>query len=410
MKIWVKLLIGSALGCALGFLLPGENEGVMGILGWLEQFALRLGRYSAVPLLFFALIVAVYQLRMDKAFWPIVGKCVLVMLGAAALVIASGIGVTILFPPARIPIQIAEQVETVSLDLGAAMLRVFPDNMFAALLGDGTFILPLCVLAFFLGMGLSFDRNYAKSLISLTDSLSRIFYHIAAFFTEIIALAMIVLSAYWAARYHAAIQTGVFRDLLFLLGILSAALVFVVFPLLLYLLRPKANPWTALYGSLGPALAAFFSGDLNFTLPLVIRHSKENLGVRRRANSVITALFAVFGRAGSAMIAAVSFIVIIKSYSSLGISLGDVTAIGLRAFLLSFLLAAYPGTGAFTALAALGMGYGRGFDSGYLNLKPIAFYLVAAGAFIDVMICSFASYAIARISGLQEDKDARYFI
>jgi Na+/H+-dicarboxylate symporter len=410
MKIWVKLLIGSALGCALGFLLPGENEGVMELLGWFEQFALRLGRYSAVPLLFFALIVAIYQLQMDKAFWPLAGKCALVILGAAALVIALGIGVTLLFPPARIPIQIAEQVETSSLDLGATVLRIFPDNMFAVLPGDGTFILPLCVLAFFLGMGLSFDRNYAKPLISLTDSLSRIFYHIAAFFTEIIALAVIVLSAYWAVRYHAAIQTGVFRDLMLLLGILCAALVFGVFPLILYLLHPRANPWAVLYGSLGPALAALFSGDLNFTLPLIIRHSKENLGVRRRANSVITALFTVFGRAGSAMVAAVSFIVIIKSYSSLGISLGDVAAIGLRAFFLSFLLAAYPGTGAFTALAALGMGYGRGFDSGYLNLKPIAFYMVAAGTFIDVMICSFASFAIARTNGLQEDKDMRYFI
>jgi Na+/H+-dicarboxylate symporter len=410
MKIWLKLLIASGLGLALGFLLPSDNEGVLKILGWLEQFALHLGRYSAMPLLFFGLVVAIYELRLDKDFWPLAVKCILTLVCVSAVVVFLGIGATLLFPPARIPIQIAEQVDLISLNLGAVILRVFPDNMFAALLGDGTFILPLCAMAFFIGLGLSFDRNNAKQLIALTESLSRAFYHIAAFFTEIIALTVITLSAYWAARYHAVMDSAVFRDLLLLLGILAAALVFIIFPLILYIIHPKANPWSVIYGLLAPALAAFFSGDLNFTLPLIIRHVKENLGVRRRANAVTVSFFAVFGRAGSAMVAAVSFIVIIKSYSSLGISLNDVAAIGLRAFFISFLLAAYPGTGAFAALAALGSGFGRGFDSGYLNLKPIAFYLVSVGTFIDVMICSFASYAIAKTGAMQEDKNARYFI
>jgi Na+/H+-dicarboxylate symporter len=410
MRIWVKLLVASVLGVTLGFLLPYENQSVLGVLGWFEQFALHFGRYSAIPLLFFALVTAVYKLRMDKAFWPLVVKSFLVMIGSAIFVILSGIVITILFPPARIPIQIEEQVETLMPDLAGTVLKIFPDNMFSVLLTNGMFIFPLCVFAFFIGMGLSFDRNYSKPIINLVDSLSRIFYHIAAFFTEIIAFAIIALSAYWSIRYHALLNTGVFRDMMLLLGILSAVLVFVIFPLLLYLLKPRSNPWVQLYGSLGPAFGAFFSGDINFTIPLLIRHVKENLGVRRSANSVIVSLFAVFGRAGSAMVAAVSFIVIIKSYSVLGIPLGDAAAIGVRAFLISFLLSPYPGSGAFTALALLGMEYGHGFEAGYLILKPLAFYLVSIGTFIDVMIFSFASYALGKMSGLQEDKDTRHFI
>jgi Na+/H+-dicarboxylate symporter len=409
MKIWVKLLIGSVLGAILGFLLPFENENVLGVLAWFEQFALHLGRYSAVPLLFFALVIAVYELRMDREFWPLAGKSFLVMICGAVVIIFLGIVVTLLFPPARIPIQ-EEQIETISLDLPGTILQIFPDNMFDALLTEGMFIFPLCVLAFFIGMGLSYDRNYSKPIVSLADSLSRIVYHISVFFTEILALAIIALSAYWAVRFHAALQANVFRDLILLLGIFSVVLVCGIFPLLLYLLKPKTNPWAQLYGALGSAIGAFFSGDINFTLPLLIRHVKENLGVRRRANAVTVSLFAVFGRAGSAMVAAVSFIVIIKSYSSLGISLPNVLSIGIRAFLISFLLARHPGTGAYTALAVLGMGYDRGFEAGYLILKPLAFYLIAIGAFVDVMFCSFASYAIGKTSGFQEDKDIRHFI
>ena len=143
---------------------------------------------------------------------------------------------------------------------------------------------------------------------------------------------------------------------------------------------------------------------------MLFRHAKENLGIRRRSNTVTVTILTIFGRAGSAMVAAVAFIVIIKSYSSLGIASRDILVIAGRVFVISFLLAGHPGDGAYTALAVLCLGYGRGFEAGYLILKPLAFYLIAVGTFLDVMIATFASYAISRFSGFQEDKEARHFI
>ncbi|MDR2470598.1 MAG: cation:dicarboxylase symporter family transporter [Treponema sp.] len=410
MKIWVKLLIGSALGMALGFLLPGENGSVLSAMSWLEQLALHIGRYAAVPTLFFSLIIAIYELRQDQEFWPLLGRSFLVMLGGAAFIIASGIIVTLLFFPARIPILMEEQYETVSLHLADMTLELFPSNIFSALVNDGIYLLPAWVLAFFLALGLGLDRNYSKPVLTIGDSLSRVFYHIASFFSEIIALAIIVLASYWAVRFHGVLRAEVFRDLILLLGIFGAVLGFGIFPLFLFILKPKVNPWITLYGSLGAALAGFFSGDVNFTLPVLYRHAKENLGVRRRSNAVTVSLFSIFGRAGSAMVAAAAFIVIIKSYSDIGFPVRAIMSIGIRAFAISFLLAGHPGSGAYTALAVLGMGYGRGFEAGYLLLKPLAFYLVAVGTFLDVLFCSLASYAVGKWSGFQEDKDMRHFI
>ena len=410
MKIWIKLLIGSVLGVVLGFLLPYENQTIFSVMAWLEQLALNIGRYAAVPLLFFSLVIAIYELRQDREFWPLIGRCFLVMLGGAVFIIGSGIIVTLLFSPARIPILIEEQYETVSLHILDMVLGIFPPNLFTALFNDGLYLLPAWFLAFFLAMGLGLDKNYSKPVLSLTDSLSRIFYHVAAFFSEILVLVIIALAAYWAIRYHAALRSDVFLDLILLLGIFALFLGFGIFPLFLLILQPKTNPWVSLYGSLGTAFAGFFSGDINFALPVIYRHVKENLGVRRRSNAVTVSLFSIFGRAGSAMVAAVSFIVIINSYSRLGIGISSVITIGLEALLISFLLAGHPGTGAYTALAVLGMNYGRGFEAGYLILKPMAFYLVAVGTFLDVMFCSFASYAVGKWSGFQEDKDIRHFI
>ena len=410
MKVWLKLFIGAFLGLFLGFFLPSDNLAIQKGIAWVAELAIRIGRYGLAPILVFSLTIAIYELRQDGQFWKLVFSTFLVIIICSVFVISAGILVTLLFPPARIPILIEEQAEVISLYTADNILRIFPSNMFSAVVSDGIFLLPLCIFAFFLGMGLSYDRNYTKPVISLVDSLSRIFYHIASFFSEILGIVMIALSAYWAIRFHNVLKADVFRDLILLLGIFSVVLGFGILPLILYFLKPKTNPWAVLYGSLSQALAGFFSGDINFTLPVLFRHTKENLGIRRRSNTVTITILTAFGRAGSAMVAAIAFIVIIKSYSSLGITTRDILIIAGRVMLISFLLSGHPGDGAYTALAVLCLGYGRGFEAGYLILKPLAFYLIAVGTFLDVMIATFASYGISRFSGFQEDKEIRHFV
>jgi Na+/H+-dicarboxylate symporter len=411
MKVWIKLLLGTLVGILAAQFLPPDNQQVNATLLWLEELSLRIGRYTVVPLLVFSLSIAVHELRQEGRFWSMVLRSFICIAAAGLVVIASGLLVIQIFSPGRVPIHVEEELGTVSLDTAANILALFPSNMFQALAGDGVYLFPACVFAFFLGMGLSYDRGFTKPVIVLVDSLSRIFYHIAVFFSEILGFFMIILAAYWALRFKGVLREKVYNDLIILLGGLSIGLCFIIMPLFLYFLRPKVNPWAVLYGNLGPALASWFSGDINFTLPLMLRHGKENSGIRRRSNTLVLALFNTFGRAGSAMTAAVAFILIIKSYSRLDITLVDSLSIGLRAFVISFFLAGRPGDGAYIALALLCLGYGRGFvEAGYLFLKPLAFYLVTIGTFLDVMIASFCSFAIARVSGCQEDKSPRYFI
>jgi Na+/H+-dicarboxylate symporter len=394
----------------IGFLLP-DNANVFAALSWLEKFAIGIGRYTVIPVLVFSLTVAVYELRMDDQFWSIIFKNILFILVSSAVVIFIGIAVTMIFTPGRIPIGTIEQMEVLSLNVGDNLLDIFPSNMLSVIFTGGIYLFPACIFAFFLGLGLDYDRNYSKPVISLVDSLSRIFYHIASFFSEILGFVLIVLAAFWAVRFNGLLQAKVYKDLLVLLGVFSVVLCFGIMPLFLYLLKPKTNPWHILYGFLGPAIAAFFSGDINFAIPVLIRHTKENFGIRRRSSSISLALFATFCRCGSAMVAAAAFIVIIKSYSYLRIGTIDLFTIGIYAFLFSFVLARHPGDGAFIALAALCLTYGGGaYSAGYLILKPMAFYLAAIGAFIDVMLNSFCTYVLARTNGFIEEKNLVHFI
>jgi len=403
MKVWVKLLIGSILGITLGLLLP-ENQQVREAVVWLEQLALRVGRYAVVPMLVFVLTIGIYELLQDKQFWPLVLKNGLMIAGISVLVIAMGVLVTLVFSPARIPILAEEQLEAIRLNIAANINELFPYNMFSVFAGDGAYLFPVCVFAFFVGLGLSHSRGHGKPAIALVDSLSHIFYNIALFFIEILGFVIIALSCYWAVCFREVLRTDIFIDLILLLGIFAIVLGFGIFPLLLYFVRPKVNPWAVLYGSIGPAITAFFSGDVNFSLPVLLSHTTQNLGVQRKSSAVSLTLVTTLCRAGSAMVAAIAFIVIFKSYSLMRITSVEILSISVRALAISFALARHPGDGAYTALAVLCMGYGKGFEAGYLILKPLAFYLIAIGAFLDVMIASFATYVTAWLSGFVEEK------
>ncbi|MCL2558554.1 MAG: cation:dicarboxylase symporter family transporter [Treponema sp.] len=412
MKIWIKLLAGSALGIILGLVSPQDGR-LAEILPWLEQFALRLGRYALVPMLFFSLAIGVHKLREERRLFSTALRAALVSAAVSAAVIALGVTATMIVissAPGRVPIVAEEQAQAVGFDLAGSALEMFPLNMFQALSSDGVFLLPIYAMAFFIGLGLSFDKAHGKQMAGLADSLSRLFYHISSFFVEILGFLMIALCAYWAIRFRNAASMAVFNWMMVSLGIIAAAIGLVALPFLLCLLRPKANPLSALYGSVAPAIAAFFSGDINFAMPALALHAKESFGAKRRSSALVLPMLAAFCRGGSAMVGASAFIVVFHSYSGMGMSVADATSLGLSALLLSFMLARHPGNGAYVALAALSLGFGRGYEEGYLILRPIAFYLVAVGAFLDAMIASLANYACARMGAFVEDRSPRQYV
>ena len=410
MKVWVKLLIGSALGVALGFILPPDAAAYAGVAETVHTVALNIGRYTAVPLLFFGLIIGIYELRAAGKFWPLVGRTFLVLIPISILVISLGIAVTFIFPPERVPIITEERTQALSIDAASFFSMLFPENMLAVVSGNGLFTFPLLICAFFFAIGLTYDNHFSKPIFTLIDSLSRVFFHITTFFSEILGIVIIAISAYWALQYRAAIEQGPFKAIILLLLVLSLILGLLILQAMLYLLRKKTNPWRVLYGSLAPALASFFSGDIVFSLPVLLHSSKMNLGIKRRCAPVVLTLFNTFGRSGSAMVATVALIIIVKSYSILGISGYEILRIIVNALLFMFLLGRHSVDAAFICLAGLCAAYGNGFENSYLILKPMAFFLIAFGSFLDTMIASLGTYMVARFFGFQEERSVHHFV
>ena len=223
---------------------------------------------------------------------------------------------------------------------------------------------------------------------------------------------MVAISSYWMIKFHEMLLTAVFVDFAILLIVDLLIIALVIYPALLKIFCRDINPYRVLYASLAPMMAAFFSQDTHVALSVLLRHSNESLGVRRRISSVVLPVFSIFGRAGSALVITVSFVVILKSYSInvFRIAFSDIFWLVGYASLFSCLLGRFPAGGTYIALTSLCMLYGRGFESGYLILRPAAFFIGSVAAAINALTAITGTYITAYRFNMTGRKDLRFFI
>ncbi|MDR1893885.1 MAG: cation:dicarboxylase symporter family transporter [Spirochaetales bacterium] len=408
MKIWIKLLIGAGVGCLLGFFLPADSQGVQDVFRLFSEITLRLGRFLIFPLVFFTLILGIYQLRENK-------KCLRVFLRIFVYMAIAGLGLTIigavsaLFFSFRLPIIIEEGSPLPILSGADYLAALFPANLFEIFTAPGgNFLLPLGFLAALIGINLNFDHQTTHPVVQLCDALSRIFLRINGFLVEILGLGMIGLAAWGLIQLRMSPAIELFRPVFLVLTVDTALIFFGIFPLCLHFLIPgRPNPYRFIYALLAPALAAFFSGDDYFCLPVLIKNGPENLGIPRRVGALSYPLFALFGKAGTGLVTSLSFMVILRSYSSLQLSFTGVLWIILFAFLLSFLTGNYPALGFAAAIALMCRLYGRDIQDGYLILAPAIPLLMGFSVLLNAAVSQVVSLLAAEHERLRRDVPLR---
>ena len=394
MKIWLKYLIAIAVGILSAFFIPSDNAAVMGALNFIVEMVIRFGRYLIVPLLFFSIAYACYNLRNEN----LIGKTALWTFGSILLssfgLMLLGLVSILIFKIPRLPINFEKVTDIPNFNWKDLLTNLFPYSGFEALL-NGSYLLPCFIFAGFVGSACSTNKIASKPAVTLFDSLSKVFYVAVSFFTEVLTFGMIFIMARWSVSFVSVFATKTYNILFLMLLLLLLIIAFVIYPLVLRFVCHEHHPYKVMYACISPFLAGFLSGDTNFALTLSLRHGKESLGIRRRTNSITYPLFAIFGRGGSAMVQAICFILILRSYSSLAISFADIAWIGFISFILSFSLMQFPAGGPFIAITIMCSMYGKNFEEGYLLLKAASPIICSFAAGIDTLTATVGSYIVA---------------
>ena len=402
MKIWLKLLIGIVAGILLGIFVPDSKIDIL----FLEKFsslAVNIGRYILFPLILFSVIMGIYHLNQNKKVLKLFIRTIVYMLIATAALAAIGTASVLVLSPERIPIFIEESSRISLPGLFETLMTIFPKNFFRALFIDGNQLLPVFIMAVLVGFNLNFDKVVTRTAVQVFDSLKSVFYHINSFIIELLGIIIIPSVWYITAQISRTAEIAPFTQMLLAILIDIIFIIFVLYPVIIYLLTGRKNPYRYIYAALAPSLAALSTGDSLFCLGLQIKNSRENMGSTPDAGSVNLPFLAVFGKAGTAMITGISFIVILKSYSSLGLNLSGVLWVITFSFLSSFIISPFPGSGVFVAVSMLCTIYGRGLEEGYLILKPVIPVLLSVSVMLDAMTNSLISMLSSKKTGLHDD-------
>lgn len=409
MKVWMKYFIGAAIGILAAILLPWNNVTGSSIITFISTLCIRFGRYLVVPLIFTTVIVSINKLKMSglvlkTSLWTggiiIVSSFILTLIGLFSVVIVK-------LP--RIPITVDVSTEVASIDIKGMLLSLFPNSAFETLM-NGSFLLVSFLFAIMIGRTCFSDQNTFKPIYNLADSLSQLFFKLSSVFCEIFSILIIAIMCYWTITFRAAFSTGIYTSMFALFVVDFVIIVGVIYPIIVRYVCREPHPYRVLYAAIAPMLVGFITGDENFVLPVIIRHGKESLGIKRRCGGLTFPLFSIFARGGSALVAAISFVLIWRSYSSLKFPFEDIVLIFSLSFGLSFLLGGIPSGGAFVLLTILCQTYGKGFETSFLLLKPAAIIICSFSTLFNVATTMFGSYIVATKTNLMEHHQAFRFI
>jgi len=409
MKLWLKYAFGIAMGAILYLALPPSMIHGTPLISFLAEIAQKIGAYALILTLIAGIPISTFRLSERRLFFKPLLRTLLFFL--AGLLVASLLGVTValIFKPAPLPL-VSESGTIQSLDPLDLIRSTFPSNIFSTFAGASTWFLPLALFALAFGLALAHDPVMSRPILPVLDVISRAAYLINTFISEILGILLIPVSLYlllnlrsagFSAEYRGIIAVSVGATFAFILGI---------FPLAYRLLGGRRNPYTMLYGMLGPLLASGASSSLLFSSGTTLRHISENLGVKRDSDALMFPAALVAGRMGSAFIAAASFIAVFLSYSRNSPSIGQFAGIAILVPVAVIVGASGLKSNVILMVALTATLFGQGFQNGASLLMPVALPLSICAVMLDTAWIMFSISLLGELRGERSSKKARNFI
>ncbi len=398
MKLWIRYMLGIGIGIVFGFLVTNDSSNTVELVSFISEISLNIGRYTIIPLLFFLIPVSIFSLLEEKKLFRVGTKTVFFTVVAGALGVAVGGLMVVVLDPQRIPIIMAEATAPEIPGFQEILLHIFPANAAHVFWMEGAYLLPVAVFASLLGFGFARSHSFSEPVLDFFDSAARLIYTLTSWIVSVTGILLIAITTMFVIQLRSIEELGLFAEVVFAVLFGAGLILFIGIPLAVFLLSKRHNPATFLMAALPPVAAAAASGSHVFSLTTLMRTGRNNQGVSRKAESVIFGITTLFCRAGTAMVAMITFIVVLRSYSSLEISLLQIMGVGVSTFGLSFVLGNIPNGNILVFLALLSGLHGRGIPDGYLILLPLIPILSRVGAALDIAIAA----AIAQIVGVQE--------
>lgn len=365
--------------------IPGLQESFFAreILPQTARYALRLGYFLLPIFLFSNLCISVTLLRREKKALKFFGRIISFSLLVSLILSLTGAVAGLFISGKYIPRLKGDPASLFSLQ--NFLENLIPSDILSFFFRPEGLI-PLFLFGVIFAASFHKDREVSAPVFNLLDSLSRLFYRLNLILVRWSFLPLFFIFLNLIFQTETGLNSGrEYRSVLTGLTITLFVLLFLLLPLLVRL-KIKRRKLRYVF-SLFPALiGSLITGNHYYTYSLLVPVAKENLNIPRREGGSMIAFLSVFFRGGTVFFISLFFVVIIKGYSSLGLSLFQVIWGIFFSFLIGLIVPSFPfGNGFYSGTALLFFLYGRTLENGYMTLIPLLPLLTALSVFLDTV-------------------------
>ncbi len=297
----IAILLGFAASLLLGDWIPYQN-----FLSVTVPIVKLLGIFILFPVAFILVMSAVASLRRYKDTAIVFSSTILWALFTTLILSFAGMGL-FMARPFSIAIQGAagNSYQSSFFDFSNLLQMFLSENAFSQFTLSNTTLLPVIVVALFIGIALRPDKEALRPAYVVVNSFAEVMMRLTRIITILGAIFLLFISASWFGEFT---MEGLLRTnswILIGLAIAIVATLGILLPLIfgLFTRFKGGNPYNVLLGVFPAILATGFSGSILYGTTPLLALSQQNNGVRKRALGLSIPLLTVIGRGGSALIA-----------------------------------------------------------------------------------------------------------
>jgi Na+/H+-dicarboxylate symporter len=338
MALWQQILIGLALGIAVGMVFK-EDALVLAPIGTLFLNAIKM---LIVPLVFVSLVAGITSMKDTAKLGRISVKTILVYLVTTAFAVSIGLLFGALFAPGEGMNLVASAAPEAKQapSLVSIIVGLVPSNPVTAF-AEGN-ILQIIVFAIAMGVSMNLVGERAAPAVRLFDGLAETFYKLTDLVMRVAPIGVFALTAGVVGSHGAEILLPL-AGVIGVIYLASIAHIVLVYGGLLGLVG-RLSPLRFLQG-VAPALAVAFSTSSSAgTLPVSIDCARKNLGVSEGVAGFVLPVGATINMDGTAIYQGVLALFIAQAFG-IDLSAGQYLMIILTATLASIGTAGIPGAG-----------------------------------------------------------------
>ncbi|MBB65784.1 MAG: dicarboxylate/amino acid:cation symporter [Waddliaceae bacterium] len=340
MQLWLKILIGLALGVVAGPILGAEYSEYIKPIG---TIFLSLINMLIVLLVFSSMTVGITAIHDPQKLGRVGLKSLLMYATTTAISILIGLGFAYVMQPGA-GVQSFKGVADISMGQVASfsdtILGAFPTNPIQSLATGN--VLQIIVFSLFLGLSINFTGEKARPLLEVLESLAEVMYRMTSIVMEFAPIGVFAIMTWVAGTFG----LDILKDLAWFLvcNYLACIVHMVVVYGGILLFLAKLNP-LHFFNGMGDAMAvAFSTNSSSATLPVSLHCVQQNLGVSKNISSFVLPLGATVNMNGVGIFQGIACMFIAQAY---GITLDwqSLVMIVVTATLSAVGAAGIPGTG-----------------------------------------------------------------